>query len=556
MKKKNVVDAINRIKGIDYLYLKKIFIYPFIQLSILFVIAVFLKEMGFLPSYLLDFILFGLLLPLFALPILMDLNEPSYDIRIKSFYLYIGIIIIFIFVILVRLIPYSTNSIPLGYDPGYYKYAMDTYLNALPGIPEAALPLWMKQMHEQGFFVLFDELHLFTGIDSMKALIYLLPFFSALLILPIFILTRKIFDDKAALIACALYAVSYTQFTAFTFMYLRNILGIFFLLLALYALEKKNYVFIAIMFAALGIYHRPEFLIFSLILICYYLKTRDRYLIYSIILAAFLIFPFWLPRIETVFPLISGLSNTMIQNIQAEPTGGGTFFDIGKYEWLSLVYLPFGFIGAFYMISKKMWNSLFFYFVINGVIIAFRLFFYNRLLIDFDIALLILASAGITCTFLAGHKISRVTGTAFIILLLFSGGTATLQNAHDIKPLMNEDQIKAIEWIANNTDENAYILATSYDAPWVLAWGKRKILAPGLFEWDGNGKGKWLEFLGTGNSTVAQKFLKKYNNDVYIYYSFNKFNRMNLEKFNNTAFTKNLMKDSVIYHYVNDDDGS
>jgi len=77
MKKKNVVDAINRIKGIDYPYLKKIFIYPFIQLSILFVIAVFLKEMGFLPSYLLDFILFGLLLPLFALPILMDFKEQS-----------------------------------------------------------------------------------------------------------------------------------------------------------------------------------------------------------------------------------------------------------------------------------------------------------------------------------------------------------------------------------------------------------------------------------------------------------------------------------------------
>jgi hypothetical protein len=530
--------------------IKRIFLHSYLRLSILFVLAVFLKETGLLPAYFLNFILFGYLLPVFALPLIIDLkNQYMSGVRIKAIYLYMYMLIIFVFIIAVRLVPYINNSVPLGYDSGYYKYAIDMYLNTLPGIPEASLPLWIKQMHEQGFFVLFDTLHIFTGISSLQALVYLLPFLSALLILPIFILTKKIFDEKIALLACALYAVSYTQFTAFTFMYLRNILGLFFLLFALYALEKKRYVLIAIMFAALGIYHRPEFLIFSLILTGYFLKSRDIKLIYSTALTVILITPFWLPRIEIYLPVLSGVSNTAIQSVQGQPTGGGTFFDFGEYEWVSLAYLPFGAIGAIYLIHRKMWNSLFFYFLINGAIVVLRLFFFNRLIIDFDMALLILAAAGITYTFLACHRIPRTAGIIFIGLLVISGGVVTMQKAIEIKPQMNENQIRSLEWLSKNTEDDAYILATGYDAPWALAWGKRSVLAPGLFEWDNSGRDKWAEFLTTGDPSKAENFLKKHNAKVYIFYSFNKFNRMNLEKFNNSSFTKILMKDAIIYRY-------
>jgi hypothetical protein len=42
---------------------------------------------------------------------------------------------------------------------------------------------------------------------------------------------------------------------------------------------------------------------------------------------------------------------------------------------------------------------------------------------------------------------------------------------------------------------------------------------------------------------------KKHDAKVYIFYSFNKFNWMNLEKFNNSSFTKILVKDAVVYRY-------
>lgn len=510
----------------------------------------FLKELGLLPAYFLNFILFGYLLPVFAIPLLVDLENPEkYDLPIKPVYLYLSMIVIFIFIIAVRMLPYAENSVPLGYDPGYYKYAIDLYLNSLPGIPEISLPFWIKQMHEQGFFVLFDTMHIFTGIDSTQALTYLFMFFSALLVLPIFILARRIFDEKTAVLAIALYAVSYTQFTAFTFMYLRNTLGLFFLLLALYAVEKKKYVLTAFMYAALGMYHRPEFLIFSLILAGYFLKNRDIKIVYSTFLAAILISPFWLPRIDVYLSMASGVSDTMIQNIQGESAGGGTFFDFGNYEWASLAYLPFGIIGAVYLLHRKMWNSLFFYFAINGIIVVFKLFFFKRLIIDLDVAVLILASAGIVHTFLTGRNIPRKAGIIFIFLLVVSGGMITLQKAYEVKPLMSKEQVDALEWLSGNTENDAFLLATSYDAPWALGWGKRRVIAPGLFEWDDSGKAKWMEFLATDNSSKADDFLKKYNSTIYIYYSFNRLNWMNLEKFNNTYFTKVIKTGAVIYRY-------
>jgi hypothetical protein len=530
--------------------IKRIFIYTYVRLSLLFVILVFLKEMHLLPGYFLDYILFAYLLPVFALPLLIDIKKTEKSNRlIQREYLYIYLFSIFIFALAIRLIHYINNSIPLGYDSGFYKYTIDLYLNTLPSIPESSLPIWIKEINEQGAFVLFDALHIFGGIDSSEVLTYFFPFLSASLILPIFILTRMVFEEKAAILACALYAVSYTQFTAFTFLYLKNILGLFFLLLAIYSLEKKKYLLIALMASALGIYHRPEFLIFSLILVCYFLRERDTKIIYSIILTAILIAPFWLPRIELYFSMISSVSNFALQSIQGDYGGGGTFFNFGRYEWISIAYLPFGVIGALYLIAVKKWNSLLYYFTINGIIVIFKLFFYNRLIIDLDIALLILASAGILYTFLISQRIPWIARTGLICLLIISSAVITFQKSYEAEPQINQKQLHAIEWISENTEKDAFVLTTSYDAPWALAWSSRKVLAPGLFEWNILGKEEWLGFLATNNSSAAEKFLDHYNGKIYIYYSFNNFNWMNLEKFNSTCFTKIMMEEAVIYRY-------
>lgn len=534
---------------------KKIIKMCYIQLAIIFTIAVFLKEIGVLPVYSIDFMLFTYALPFFAIPALLQAKEDEkYNEKYKIPHITIIILIIAFFIFSMRIIPYSNNSVPLGYDPGIYKYAMDTYIGSLPQIPERSLSLWIKTVFEQGLFILMDELNIFTFMTPEESFLYLMPFFCAILVFPIFILTRKIFNESTALIASLLFAVSYTQYTAFTFLYFKNILGLFFLLLAIYALESRKYILLTIMYAALGIYHRPEFLLFSLILIPYYIRNRSKAIIYAAFATAILILPFWYERLLINLEMISDVGQIMISSLQGEIVGGGTFFGHEEYKWFSLAYLPFGLIGALYILVQKKWNAIFFYLLINGIIVVFKLFFYKRLIISLDIVIIILASAGLYYAFLKSSEASRYVTVGAVCLLIFASGIITLENAYNAKPLINEKQLDAVEWISYNTPSDSYILATSYDAPWVLGWSNRRVLAPGMFEWDNSGKKEWLQFLSTKDTAGAQRFLRKYNADVYIFHSFNSRNSMNLEKFNNTSFTKILMKDSVIYHYQNDDD--
>ena len=151
---------------------KKIIETSYIQLAIIFTITVFLKEIGILSVSSIDFILFAFILPIFAIAALLR-NKENEMHRVR--YATIIVLIIVLFVFAVRLIPYSDNSVPLGYDPGIYKYAMDTYIGSLPQIPEGNLPLWIKTTFEQGLLVLMDVMHIFTSITPQDSFLSRMP---------------------------------------------------------------------------------------------------------------------------------------------------------------------------------------------------------------------------------------------------------------------------------------------------------------------------------------------------------------------------------------------
>lgn len=537
----------------------------YLQLALIFTIAVLLRELQLIHSFTLNFSLFAFLLPLLALPALLDLPEPLEKEAKVSQAARISIILLIItLVIALRLCPYRQNPVPLGYDPGFYKYTMEVYIHALPDIPEESLPVWMKEMQEQGLFVLMVMLHLLARLDPLDALTSLFPLLCGLLTLPLFMLARSIFNERVAFIAAALYAGSYTQYTAFTYLYFKNIIGLILLLLAIYALEKRRYAVFTLMYAALGIYHRPEFLLSSLTLVAQFIKTRDKNLIAGILLTAVLITPFWLPRFALNWKIMTGVAGSAVSALQGTPIGGGTFFGYETYRWISLAYLPFGLVGTLAVTLKRNFHTLLFYFLICGTIVILKLFFYNRLLIDLDLALLILAAAGIEYTFVhllstqfpaPSHRtrmnetvLKALAGLAIGIIIL-SSGLVTLKSATQIKPLLNEDQLQAITWLATNTEPESSVLATSYDAPWVLGWSDRKVVAPGLFHWDTHTKSEWLEFLSTSDVNLTRRFLARYEHPLYIYYSRSPGNYLNLEKFENDQFELVYTKGAVIYRY-------
>ena len=518
----------------------------YLQLAVIFLILVLLKGLNIL-SLPINYQLFVAILPLLALPILLRF-KPSDEERLPA----VSFILLaaFLFALCIRLLPLTRSSVPLGYDPGFYKYAMDIYASALPLIPEAGLATWVKEMYPQGLFVLSDAMHVVAGTDAMQLVNYLFPFLGALLVFPVFVVTRSLFGQRAGVLAAVLYAISYTQYTTFTMFYFKNVLGLMFLLLSIYALEKKKYWLMALMFAALGIFHRPEFLLFALILIPYFILHRRREIILAVLGAAVLIAAFWLPRWEVNWGVLSGTIETAVTNIQTgEGLGGGTFFGFNTYITVSLAYLPFTLMGAIYLAIKRNWNSILFYFVISSIIVVFQLFFSKRFIIPLDIAVVILAAVGINYTLLHRRKAWRVVGVAAVTLLLVATALPTVTAANNVRPLISEEQLGAVEWIRENAEDDAYVLATSNDAPWVLGWSGRRVIAPGLFEWNVHNKDEWFSFFGTKDPEAAKEFLDVYDSPIYIYYSKNWGNYLGLEKFQGSYFQKVYDDGAVVYKY-------
>jgi len=525
----------------------KIIELSYLQVLVIFSILLLLKGLNVL-SLPINYRLFILFLPVLAIPAL--LKAKVVDEKRLPTVLFLLVLVAFLFALCIRLLPLTRSSIPLGYDPGFYKYTMDVYANALPEIPETGLATWVKEMYPQGLFVLSDTMHILGGTDAIGLINYLHPVLGAFLVFPLFIVTRNLFGQRAGIIGAVLYAISYAQYTTFAMLYLKNVLGLMFLLLAIYALEKKKDVLMAIMFAALGIFHRPTFLLFALILIPYFILHRRRGVILAALGAAVLILPFWLPRWEINLGVLSGALGAMVTNIQTgEGLGGGTFFGLDTYTTVALAYLPFALMGAIYLVIKRNWNSILFYSVLSSIIVVCQLFFFRRFIIKLDIAVVILAVAGIDYTLLRRTGIWRLAGIGAGILLLVSAGLPTVTAANNVRPLINEEQLAAIEWIRDNSEENAYVLATSNDAPWVLGWSGRRVIAPGLFEWNVYNKDEWFSFFATKSPEAARQFLDVYDGPIYIYYSKNPGNYLGLEKFQGNYFRKVYDNGAVVYRY-------
>ena len=193
----------------------------YLQLALIFLILVLLKGLNIL-SLPISYGLFTCVLPLLAIPILLRF-KPSEEKRLPA----VSFILLaaFLFTFCIRLLPFARSSIPLGYDPGFYKYTMELYASVLPQIPEVGLATWVKEMYPQGLFVLSDAMYVIADANAMDHINYIFPFLGAFVVFPVFLVTRSLFGQRAAVIASVLYAISYTQYTTFTMFYLKMCWG-------------------------------------------------------------------------------------------------------------------------------------------------------------------------------------------------------------------------------------------------------------------------------------------------------------------------------------------
>ena len=502
--------------------IKNILRSSFLQLFLVYSILVLAISFDKTKSQYFNFLLFSLVLGLIGVFSLEKKEEPT---KISKALIIIPIILSIMF----RVIPYINNPIPLGYDPGIYKYVFEIYQKSLPVIPEQNLEGWVKPSISQGLPSLASIFYS-LGLSTQQLMMPMLIFFSSTTILAVYLATKEYFNEQAAVLSAFIFSISLAQLSTFTLFYYQNILAITSLLFFIYSLKKQN-IFLTTLFAASTAFiHRPTFLILALIWGMQTLADRKNFKrsLIPIFLTFLLTIAIYLPRFEVA------VLDVLIPSV-ASP-GSGTFMNIEDYRLFSLSYFPLSILGAAYLLKNKQFSPIIYWFIINASIVLFQLIFFYRFIIQLDIAMIILAS-------FAMHSIMARMGKAKFLILsfLFLGGIIVcFTEAINSKPLINEENLHSIEMIQYFTPDNAYIVSlNSYYSPWILGYSNRATIAPGLFSHDIWTEDEWEFFWKAEKFDEVKAMADMLPKPLYFYVgNHNSLIFMSREKFEDECFRK------------------
>lgn len=512
--------------------MKNTFKQTFWQLIVIYTAIITAIALGFLWKYSLQFSLFALIIA-FLGSYIISKEKTSNKTLNKNLHYFLFILAVLLILVL-RAIPYISNSIPLGYDAGIYKYGIENGLKNLDN--------WiLRGGHEPGFLYLMQFFKIFFSIGFI--LKWLLIGFCILLGSGVYFVVKEFSNKQTGLIALFIYAFSLIQFKAFWYMYYRNVIGMSLILFSIYFLKKyentnktKYLWFFAVLGGLLGGIHRPSFYIFGLSYFVYafispikdrkynldILKKNAAWGILIILIAGL----FYLGKFSRAITI---MFEPVLQGFIQPGESAGTFINFFTFQFSSLFYLPFALLGLFCFIRKKQFNFLVIWAIINFIIVYFQFFFFNRFIIFLDLVLIILASFGFSLLIEDKKKL----GILILAILLLSAGILTFKEARDSKPLISEQELKIISYL-NTTEENALVMATSsYYSPWVLGYSGRKTIAPGLFDYNKHNKGQWAAFWTASNLTEIKAFLDAYEKPLYIFIGEKQ--KDNLQQFDNSS---------------------
>jgi len=402
-----------------------------------------------------------------------------------------------------------------GYDTGIYRHHILGYFNSPGVIPFgfSAFSNWLMLFGDSVYTIMFGW--------------YLL--ISVFILLALYIVVKKYFQSAlVALLAVLLFVSSIVQFEFFWWYYYRQFLTLFFILLAFLFIHYRSYLLILILLA-IGIIHPLSLIPLGLSLIVYLFfadkKTRKFLFISGGTSFILLLVLNWRELLVYAqdFLHYRGLAENFAQAGYHEFTGQF----IGWGDWLrySAFYLPFGLVGLVRYFKKQKLLTIFL--LVNILLILFKMVFYRRFFVFVDLALIIFVAVFLRDVWekVRGKKHRLLIHIGIVLLVVVCLGRATIHVVNK-KPLIYPAELESIKSIPDLVTDSDYIVSiNSKYSPWLYGYSDKKVIAPGLFEYNQWNKEEWNKFWYTGNNEVRLEMLKEYDmSPMYIYRGGTNFN--------------------------------
>lgn len=439
--------------------------------------------------------------------------------------------------LLLRWMPYWGNEIPLGYDAGLYRYGI------AQGLGSSEMWILGGGM-EPGFLYLMSALKVFFTVDALLKGGFI--FFVLVLGAGVWLFTRELAGSKAGIFAALIYALSAVQFKVFDYLYYKNVIGLAMVMFAFTMMlkyersgKKRWLIGFAVMGGLVLAMHRPTAYIFGLAYFAYAFvqpwkgRAYDvKKMMWNVVAGIVMLVvggAFYLGRFA---PAVTQALPWVTQGFITPGESPGTFISFFTYQFSVLFYLPLALMGLFYFLKKKEFNIIVLWTVITLAIVYFQFFFFNRFIIHLDVALIVLAGVG--CAIVVEEK--KKSGAIAIGLLMVAGAVMAYDVADSARPLIGEEGLRAIERIADVTEEDALIMSiTSNYSPWLKGYSNRTVIAPGMFDentWD---EGEWKKFWSSQSEEETREMMEVYEGPIYLFAGDRRFNNPCFTVFDESA---------------------
>jgi hypothetical protein len=452
----------------------------YFHLLAVFLLAVFLVSFTILPPWRYNLLFLAVVLGAFGIAL-----QPKGAVRIPVWLLWVALAL----ALVVRILPYLDQSVPLGYDPGMYKFVFDH-----PFADEwtkGAFPLLFVLVLSGLSFVLgtwFVMIPLYIGLSAAGVLVF-------------YYVLAKLFDRNVGILGAMLFAVSIAQYQNYWFYYYKNVIGILILVVSFLYFERRGINgHLIVIGGLLAGTHQVAFFLFGLTYFVFVMVKHEEDFKNRIITGVLIILLALLVNIDRMYEFLFAQAFSAAQNYLEMSGGAGTFFDASQYFVYTLPFVPFAITGFLQYYRKNL--ALTIATVISLVIVVFELFFSKRFIIYLDIFVIIYGALGLMVLL----RTQRVYGSIITYTFLALSAVLIVLHASDSHALLSQEEFDAIRSL--DLPLNATIMATDkYYSPWLKGWVDRPVVAPGLFDDNRMNNAEWRNFW-QGNTTYINRYQK------------------------------------------------
>ncbi|MDA1292638.1 MAG: hypothetical protein O3A81_02565 [bacterium] len=411
--------------------------------------------------------------------------------------------------------PFFLYDVPLGYDPGLYRYLFLQYTESIKNLELPELLPWASE-HPPGLFVLGAPF-IIAGLPVDMIIGWMWNLFPIILISTLALIIARREGKTIGICVLLMGLLSQAYFDGFFAMYMKAYVSLFFTILTYYAAEKHSFWLVPSALAAVMIHQQTGLILTVSLGIWWVLSLKRswsdkkfRRITYVLGLAGALAVLWYIPQWERA--IWSPLKSIIL--LRGDNAPAGAFPATTFYVRTMGVVLFLGIFGIVVSFGKERGSLWQLSVLVCAIFIVFRLVFYRRFYLQLDFFLMPFAAIALVWIW---NTASSRWAHSMLLLVLIGQAVVGFQAMELRKPRFGTYELSQISSLPEHIEPDASVIALeNISGMWLRGWlPLHRIGAPGLFDYPEWSYADWELFID-GSNEQRRTLLEELEEPVYF----------------------------------------